>query len=149
MLSVKRTDSSDSDFKKLVAELDKELWEIYGEVQAGYAPHNKIETIIPAVVIYDDENPVSCGCFKKFGENAVEVKRMFTLRSYRGKGIASKILTELETWAKEKNYSAIVLETGGRQKAAVHLYQKSGYKVTEKYEPYVDKEESICMRKEL
>lgn len=149
MISIVRTDSNNSDFRKLVSELDKELWETYGEGQAEYAPHNQIKITLPAVVVYANSTPIACGCFRNFNDESVEIKRMFTLSEHRGKGIASKVLADLEEWAKEKNYSYVVLETGTLQHAAVYLYRKLGYTDIEKYEPYVDKDLSICMRKDL
>ena len=66
MISIVRTDSENPDFRKLVSELDKELWATYGDVQADYAPHNVIKTTLPAVVVYENNIPVGCGCFKNF-----------------------------------------------------------------------------------
>jgi len=149
MISLKRTDSNDSDFLKLVVELDKELWEIYGDVQAQYAPHNKLIEIFPSVIAYEDGSPAGCGCFKKINDSTVEVKRMFTLKEYRGKGIAYKILLELEQLAKEQGFTTVILETGDKQLAAIKLYNKSSYMVTENYEPYINMPASICMKKEL
>jgi putative acetyltransferase len=56
---------------------------------------------------------------------------MFINPDYRGKGIASKILSELELWTSELNYFQIILETGINQPEAISLYKKSGYKITE------------------
>ena len=39
---------------------------------------------------------------------------MFTVESYRGKGLAKQVLTELENWALELGYSKCILETGLR-----------------------------------
>ncbi|MBS1513631.1 MAG: GNAT family N-acetyltransferase [Bacteroidetes bacterium] len=149
MISIVRTDSENPDFRKLVSELDKELWATYGDVQADYAPHNVIKTTLPAVVVYENNIPVGCGCFKNFDDKSVEIKRMFTLNEHRGKGIAAKVLAGLEAWAKEKKFNYAVLETGTLQHAAIYLYRKLGYSDIEKYEPYTDKEHSICMRKKL
>jgi len=149
MLTLKRTDSSDADFLKLVVKLDKELWEIYGDVQAQYAPHNKLIETFPAVVAYENDFPIACGCFKKINDITVEVKRMFTLNEHRGKGIAYKILSGLEQLAKEQGFTSVILETGDKQLAAIVLYKKSGYKVTENYEPYIGMPASICMKKDV
>jgi putative acetyltransferase len=64
------------------------------------------------------------------------MKRMFTLPEYRGKGIASKVLTELESWAKEENYKIALLRNGSFAKRCYHLYQKSGYEVIENFGQY-------------
>jgi GNAT superfamily N-acetyltransferase len=74
---------------------------------------------------------------------------MYTLPEFRGKGIASKILSELELWAKEENYKSAVLETGFLQTDAISLYKKLGYVITENYGQYIGIENSICMKKSL
>ena len=74
---------------------------------------------------------------------------MFVHPDYRGKGIASKILSELELWASEQNYSEAILETGINQPEAIALYKKSGYLVTQNYGQYANAENSVCMKKIL
>ena len=44
---------------------------------------------------------------------------MFTLPERRGKGIATKVLAELEKWVAELSYKGCVLETGKRQHEAI------------------------------
>jgi len=74
---------------------------------------------------------------------------MFVKSTERGQGIAHKILSELELWAKKKGFRYTILETGDKQHEAIALYQKSGYAITENYDQYSDLATSICMRKEL
>jgi GNAT superfamily N-acetyltransferase len=54
----------------------------------------------------------------------MEIKRMFTLPKNRGRGLASAVLAELETWAKEMLYKTCILETGKGQPEAIKLYKK-------------------------
>ncbi len=149
MLTLKRTNSSDKDFHLLIAKLDKYLLEQYGQLQNFYSQYNRIENI-PTVVIASIENEAAgCGCFKRFDDNSVEVKRMFVANEHRGKGIGAAILTELEKWAVELNVDTIVLETGNNQPEASNLYKKLGYTVIPNYGQYSGMETSICMKKEL
>lgn len=74
---------------------------------------------------------------------------MYTLPENRGKGIATKILTELEKWAAELSYQKCILETGKRQPDAIWLYQKNGYKVIPNYGKYLVMENSVCFEKEI
>lgn len=74
---------------------------------------------------------------------------MFVKSTERGQGIAYKILSELELWAKESGFTHTILETGDKQHEAIALYQKLCYAITENYGQYSDLETSICMRKEL
>lgn len=149
MISLKRTTSADSDFQHLVRQLDKDLWSRYPEEQHVYEVFNGVEGIATVVVAYQDNAPVGCGCFKPFGREGVEVKRMFVQSDQRGRGIAFGILSELERWAKELGYTFAVLETGPRQLEAIGLYRKSGYEVMDNYPPYVGMDSSICFRKAL
>lgn len=82
-------------------------------------------------------------------DDAVEVKRMYTLPEYRGKGIAAELLGELEKWAAELEYGRCVLETGLKQPGAIRLYEKSGYIVMPNYGQYVGVENSVCFEKSI
>ncbi len=111
--------------------------------------NNGIEILKHVVVAYKNQMPVGCGAFKKYNENSVEIKRMFTKVDARGEGIAGKILTEIEKWAKEEGYSTCVLETGKRQIEAVSFYKKMKYTVIPNYGQYKDIENSLCFNKNL
>jgi len=149
MIRITRTDSSNRDFIELVKHLDADLAERDGEDHSFYAQFNKIDKIKHVVVAYDDGKPVSCGAIKEYAHDTMEVKRMYTLHESRGKGIASKVLTELETWAAELSYQKCILETGKKQPEAIRLYTKNGYKIIPNYGQYVEVENSVCFEKEL
>lgn len=149
MIKLIRTDSGNPDFIELVSQLDAYLAERDGDEHAFYAQFNKIQVIKHAVVAYEDGKPVGCGAIKEFNSGAMEVKRMYTLPSHRGKGIAGKVLTELEKWAAALNYRKTVLETGKRQPEAIALYKKHGYTIIPSYGQYVNMENSVCFEKEI
>jgi GNAT superfamily N-acetyltransferase len=127
--------------------LDKDLLERYGEQQAFFDQFNKVDTIKNTVVAYLNGRPVGCGAIKRFSNDVMEIKRMFVIAEYRGKGIAKRILVELENWAIELNSHKCILETGKSQPEAIYLYQKIGYSITENYEPYIGVENSVCMER--
>lgn len=149
MITVTRTTSDNPDFEKLVIELDAVLAILDGEDHAFYAQFNKSSALKNAIIAYKNGTAVGIGAYKEYDSETVEMKRMYTLPEYRGKGIASKILTELELWAKEENYKIAVLETGFLQTDAISLYQKLGYVITENYGQYIGVENSICMKKKM
>lgn len=144
-----RTTSDHPHFRQLVNALDDDLMIRNGETQNLYHQYNKTDNINHAVVIYTDDLPVGCGCFKHFDDQTVEMKRMFVMPGMRGKKLAARILEELENWAMEEGYSKSVLETGLRQVEAIRLYTHSGYVLTENYGQYIGMADSICYRKEL
>lgn len=144
-----RTSSTDQDFIALVKLLDQELAIVDGDDHAFYHQFNSIDLLKHTIVLYENNIPVGCGAIKKFDDTSAEVKRMYTLNKTRGKGVATKVLLELEKWAKELNYKYTILETGKRQPDAIALYQKNGYEIIPNYGQYVGIENSVCFRKEL
>jgi GNAT superfamily N-acetyltransferase len=149
MAIIQRTDSSSNDFKELVKLLDADLRVKDGDDHAFYNQFNKIDAIKQVIVAYDEAIAVGCGAFKPYSEQAVEIKRMFVLPDFRGRGIAQQILKELEKWAAEMGYRSSVLETGKKQPDAIQLYLKTGYNIIPNYGQYEGVENSICMMKEL
>ncbi|MEZ5038450.1 MAG: GNAT family N-acetyltransferase [Saprospiraceae bacterium] len=149
MIHLKRTNSEDPDFVALVRQLDADLAERDGADHAFYAQFNKIDLINHAIVAYEAGRPTGCGAIKAYDPNTMEVKRMYTPPEGRGKGIASKILKELEHWATELSCGRCILETGKRQPEAINLYQKNGYQLIPNYGQYEKIENSLCFEKKL
>jgi len=149
MIRVKRTNSDNPDLISLVRLLDADLAKRDGEDHSFYAQFNKIDQIRHAVVAYENEQPVGCGAIKEFSPEAIEVKRMYVLPEHRKKGIAARILSELEKWATELTYRKCILETGRRQPEAIGLYSKCGYTRIENYGQYAGIENSVCFEKKI
>lgn len=149
MIRIIRTGSDNSDFLELVKELDADLAERDGKDHAFYAQFNKTGMLKHAVVVYEDAVPVACGAVKELDSFAMEVKRMYTRPAYRGKGLASKVLTELENWVAELSYPTCRLETGKNQPEALAFYKKQGYTVIENYGQYAGINNSVCFEKTL
>src|SRR5690348_4773817 len=99
MFIVFRTNSTNPDFITLVKKLDAYLAVIDGDEHSFYAQYNKIDKLNHVVIAYKDEQPVACGAVKEIEPGIMEVKRMFTDPSFRGQGLASKVLRELEMWS--------------------------------------------------
>lgn len=148
-MEVLRTDSKNQDFINLVKELDADLAIRDGDDHAFYDQFNNIDMIKHAIVLYENNKALGCGAIKQFGENAMEVKRMYTSPKNRGRGLASRVLTALETWAKELGYNKCVLETGINQPEAIALYEKCGYRRRDNYGQYAGVESSFCFEKVL
>lgn len=149
MTETRRTDSDDPDFKALVKLLDADLALRDGEDHSFYSQFNKIDKIRHAVVCYEDRLPIGCGAIKACDDHAMEVKRMYVLPEGRNKGIGTRVLAELEGWAKELGFDRCILETGKRQPEAIALYEKNGYVRTPNYGQYVGIDNSVCFAKNL
>jgi putative acetyltransferase len=149
MLTILRTDFSNSDFVFLIKKLDQYLATTDGDEHVFYNQFNSIDKIKNALVIYEDQKPVACGAIKEYSAREWEVKRMYVVVQARGQGLASKVLNELEKWAKELNVKTLILETGKRQYEAIALYHKKQYLVTENFGQYQGVENSVCFAKTL
>jgi GNAT superfamily N-acetyltransferase len=149
MINTIRTTSDNQDFIELVKYLDTDLAKRDGDDHLFYDQFNKVDKIKYAIVAYESGKAIGCGAIKEFSGNTMEIKRMYILTESRGKGIATKILTELEIWATELHYKKCVLETGKRQPEAIELYRKNGYKIIPNYGQYAGIENSICFEKEM
>ncbi|MCF6131764.1 GNAT family N-acetyltransferase [Flavobacterium wongokense] len=148
-MTIKRTTSDNEDFGRLVAPLDAYLAFLDGDDHEFYAQFNKTNLLKNALICYADDKAVGIGAYKEYDTQTVEMKRMYTIPEYRGKGIAKAILNELEAWAKEEGYTTAILETGHKQVDAIGLYQKLGYQITGNFGQYIGIENSVCMRKDL
>lgn len=149
MMKITRTNSDNTDFQSLVALLDEDLQLRDGAEHSFYAKFNTIENLKHVVVCYEGDLAVGCGAFKEYDSGKVEIKRMFVLPDYRGRGIASSILIELELWASSLQYKECILETGKKQPEAIALYLKSGYSTIENYGQYKNVENSVCLSKNI
>lgn len=149
MKHIKRTTSGDTDFKLLVSELDADLAVRDGSEHAFYAQFNKIDSINNVIIYYSNDVAVACGAFKPYNDHSIEIKRMYVKPEYRGKGIGSEILKELEKWAREIDFKDSILETGKKQPEAIRLYQKSGYQFIPNFGQYKNVVNSVCMGKTL
>lgn len=149
MITIKKTNNTDPDFIQLINILDLELAITDGEDHDFYHQFNGVENIVHILIAHEDEQAIACGAFKVVSEDLVEIKRMFTLEKARGKGLARSILEQLEVWAGQLGYKACILETGKKQKAALALYNKMGYEITENYGQYVGLDTSLCFKKHL
>lgn len=149
MFTIVRTNSDNPDFTALTDKLDDELCSIYNTRKEDFEEYNRITDLKTVVLAYENKVLIGCGCFKKFDENTLELKRMFIEPAFRGRGVASAIVKELEKWGVELGFTFGFLETGKGQPQAIRLYKKLGYQLIPAQEQYQPSDYSVCMRKEL
>ncbi|MBU2525280.1 MAG: GNAT family N-acetyltransferase [Bacteroidetes bacterium] len=149
MIKTVRTNAENVDFIKLVQQLDADLAVTDGDEHAFYDQFNKLYAIKYVLLAFEKETPVGCGAIKAYDSCTMEIKRMYVAPDHRGKGIAAKVLAELEKWAGELGFEKCILETGTRQSSAIRLYQKSGYQQIPNYGQYAQVQNSLCFEKSL
>lgn len=148
-IKVVHTTSENPDFIFLYNTFDAFLWERYPELKTDYWGNNVIEFNPNVVIVYLEDKPVGCGCFKKYNDTTAELKRMFVTPEARGLGLAQLIIKEVEKMVIEHGFEILILETLYKQIEAINLYQKVGFEIIENYEPYVGLTNSVCMSKNI
>ncbi|MFH8366002.1 GNAT family N-acetyltransferase [Streptomyces sp. NPDC018031] len=109
------------------------------------------------LLVYDERGrPVASGGWRAqdwseegYADGDAELKRMFVIIEARGRGLARRILAELEAGARAAGRVRMVLETGVKQPEAIALYASSGYVPVPKFGLYRCHADSRCMGKSL
>lgn len=73
----------------------------------------------------------------EFFDNCAELQKLYLADSVKGRGIGYKLISLIEEKARELGYKKMYLETHTNLKAAIHIYEKSGYSLIEKPEGVV------------
>jgi GNAT superfamily N-acetyltransferase len=146
---IKHTDGQDQDFIALCRQLDNFLNDLVGgeRNRSEYVNYNALQDIHNVWIAYEKDIPIGCVSLKERTDRTGEIKRVYVAPIYRRKGIALKLLEELEHTARQSGYSRLILETGNLLDASVHLYVKLGFHVIDNYEPYVNMPKSVCYEK--
>ena len=79
------------------------------------------------IVLMENGVTVAGGAIRRHHEKTAEVKRVWTSHRHRRRGLALRVMAELEAAAIELGYLRVHLTTGPRQAEARNLYLASGY----------------------
>jgi GNAT superfamily N-acetyltransferase len=104
-------------------------------------PVDQAEFVPPAgafLVAWRGGVPVGCGGWRSHGAGVAELKRMFTVASARGLGVARAVLAAVEDDARRAGRRRMILECGTRQPEAIALYERHGYRPIPNYGYYAD-----------
>lgn len=95
------------------------------------------------LVMTDNDQIICTGAIRKLEEDVCELKRLWLLTEYHGQSLGYRMLQELLTFAKEKGYKRIRLETDPTaQSRALAFYTQIGF-----YEipSYTDRGDEVAM----
>ena len=149
-LEIRDVDAFGPEASALIAQLDIELKadtpasKINGLKQTDKSGQNLI-----FLCAFLASEAVACGALRLLEPGLAEVKRMYVLPNYRGRGLAQAMLDALESLAVERGISSLVLETGTGQTAAQALYLKCGWTDREPYGEFIGSPTSVCFEKHL
>lgn len=79
------------------------------------------------LVLIENGGPVAGGAFQRYDADTAELKRIWTSKHHRRRGLGRLVVAELEAEARRRGYTRIYLTTGWRQPEAVALYLAAGY----------------------
>ncbi|HLO31080.1 MAG TPA: GNAT family N-acetyltransferase [Anaerolineales bacterium] len=80
------------------------------------------------LVMTDDDRMIGMGAVRKIDDEICELKRVWFLFEYHGKGLGYRMMQELLSFAREKGYSRMRLETEPEyQKRAFDFYKRLGF----------------------
>lgn len=93
--------------------------------------------------VYILDNKAIGYCFAVLGLDTLEILDVAVLKEYRNKGIASKLISHIESIAKKQNTDIIyMLEVSENNLPAQKLYEKLGYKKVHTRKDYYGKNNS-------
>ncbi|MGO1334964.1 MAG: GNAT family N-acetyltransferase [Cellulosimicrobium funkei] len=110
--------------------------------------------VVVTLVAYRDGEALGCASLRRpepgAPQDALEVKKVFVRESARRTGTARRLLDGLETAARERGVSTLLLETGIRQPGAIALYRSLGFRAAAHFPPYDgDNHVALCFAKPL
>jgi GNAT superfamily N-acetyltransferase len=131
-LTVVHVPVSDARVEPLLRELGDEYSVRYGkDAHAELACYPDEEFTAPLggllLLLLEHGEPVAGGAFRRYDETTAELKRVWTHSAHRRRGLARRVVSELEREAGARGYRRIYLTTGPRQPEARGLYLATGY----------------------
>ena len=85
------------------------------------------------LVVTDNKQVIGTGAIRRINNSVCELKRLWLLEAYQGKGIGYQVLQEMIDFARVNGYTRMWLETDNRQERAIHFYQRVGFQNRGKY----------------
>ena len=86
------------------------------------------------ILLGETDNSISgIGCLKKSKDEYGEIKRMYVLPEFRGKGLGKLILTNLVQCARDIGYKYLRLDSTKFMKEEHSLYRRMGFQDIEPY----------------
>ncbi|MEU1123465.1 GNAT family N-acetyltransferase [Streptomyces sp. NPDC005899] len=131
-LTVVHVPVSDPRVRPLLRELGHEYSTRYGTDAHAEITRYPDEEFTPPhggllLLLLENGSPVAGGAFRRYDAATAELKRIWTHSAHRRRGLARRVLAELEHEAGARGYRRIHLTTGPRQPEARGLYLATGY----------------------
>lgn len=135
-VSIEEIDPSSEPARAAVRRYFDEIHDRFGFDSAGLdardarslrAPHGVF------TVATSDGAPVACGGLRTIGPGVGEITRMWVDGSWRGAGLGSRVLRDLEKRARGFGHHTVRLDTNDTLTEAIAMYERAGYQRTGRY----------------
>jgi len=122
---------------------DDTMIDFLGDDSRYYTRYGEHECIEHVWVAYVEDVAAGCIAYRTKSNGIGEVKRLFVMPEYRGRGISKILLQTLEQCAQEKGDAALFLDTRITLEPAVSLYRSFGFEITFQQGLYIQMEKRL------
>jgi putative acetyltransferase len=129
--------------QQVIVAVCHEIWQLPEEVIRRYDAMSDLDNLRSHyfdnngtfLVLIDEGRVVGSGAIRRLNNDICELKRMWFLKAYRGRGLGAKMAQMLLDFATKKGYKKVRLDTIDEQKQAqaIQLYQRLGFYFIERY----------------
>lgn len=129
--------------KRVIVAVACEIWQLPEEAIARYDAMSDIDDMRSHyfdnngtfLVLIDDGRVVGSGAIRRLNDDICELKRMWFLKDYRGRGLGMKMTQMLLDFARKTGYKKVRLDTTDKEKQAqaLKLYKRLGFYFIERY----------------
>jgi len=149
MIVLRQIDPTQADAADLIRQLDEYQESMYPPESNHLDSVDELsKTNVHFLAAYIDSTICGIGAVKVLNDYG-EIKRLYVPGKYRGKGIAKKIVKELEKCLVKRSIFTARLETGIHQHEAIDLYKKFGYSEIAPFGDYTEDPLSVFMEKKI
>lgn len=135
-VTLTETDPTEPEARKAVQRYFEELRDRFGFDSAGQDIKDAAMLCPPDgafIVAVSDGEPVACGGLQTIASGIGEIKRMWVDAAWRGAGLGSRVLRDLETRAAALGHHTLRLDTNETLTEAIAMYERAGYQPVARY----------------
>ena len=129
--------------KRVIIAVCNEIWQLPEEVIKHYDAMSDLDDVQSHyfdnkgtfLVLIDEERVVGSGAIRRLSDDICELKRMWFLKDYRGRGLGTKMAQILLDFARITDYKKVRIDMIDEQKQAqaLKLYQRLGFYFINRY----------------
>lgn len=89
-------------------------------------------------IVLNGEQVIGSGALRRLDDETAELKRMWLLEKFHGRGIGYQLISQLIDFARQNRYTRIRLQTSPEQTRALRFYRKVGFYQIPSYNEDID-----------